>query len=104
MCKPLTELLKKDNFKWSSQAQDSFEHLKRLMCSAPVLQLPDFTKPFVVETDASGGGIGAILIPEGHPIAFLSKALSVKNLELLFYENEPLRLVMAVTNCRHYLV
>ncbi|XP_027118461.1 uncharacterized mitochondrial protein AtMg00860-like [Coffea arabica] len=54
VCKPLTELLKKNNFRWNSQAQDSFEHFKKLMCSAPVLQLPDFKKPFVVETDASG--------------------------------------------------
>nr|XP_027081138.1 uncharacterized protein LOC113703854 [Coffea arabica] len=58
VCKPLTELLRKDSFKWNSQAQAAFEHLKRLMCSALVLSLPDFKKAFVVETDASGGGIG----------------------------------------------
>ena len=104
VCKPLTELLRKDSFNWCPQAQTAFEHLKRLMCSAPVLSLPDFKKAFVLETDASGGGIGAVLMQEGHPIAFLSKALSTKNLGLSVYEKELLALVMAVTKWRHYLV
>ena len=74
------------------------------MCLAPVRQLPDFKKSFVVETDASGGGIGAVLMQKEHPIVFLSKTLSAKNLELLVYEKELLALAMAVTKWRHYLV
>nr|XP_027124372.1 uncharacterized protein LOC113741087 [Coffea arabica] len=89
VCKPLTELLRKDSFKWNMQAQNSFDQLKKLICSAPVLQLPDFKKSFVVETDASRGGIGAVLM---HPIAFLSKTLSAKNLGLSVYEKELLAL------------
>ncbi|XP_071917152.1 uncharacterized protein [Coffea arabica] len=104
VCKPLTELLKKDNFRWNTQAQAAFEHLKKLTCSAPVLRLPDFKKAFVVETDASGGGIEIVLMQEGHPIAFLRRALSPKNLGLSVYEKELLALVMAVTKGRHYLV
>ncbi|XP_027083512.2 uncharacterized protein [Coffea arabica] len=57
--KPLTILLKKDGFHWNEAADEAFQKLKLAMCSTPVLALPDFTKQFVVETDACYGGIGA---------------------------------------------
>ncbi|KAL0374355.1 UNVERIFIED_CONTAM: Transposon Ty3-G Gag-Pol polyprotein [Sesamum radiatum] len=101
--KPLTTLLKKDGFLWNEEAEIAFNKLKEVMCTAPVLALPDFTKPFVVETDACGKGIGAVLMQEGRPIAYLSKALAAKNLGLSTYEKEFLALLLSVTKWKHYL-
>ena len=73
------------------------------MISPPVLTLPDFLEEFIVETDASGIGIGAVLMQKGHPIAFISKALSQKHQGLSVYEKELLAIVYAVTKWQHYL-
>lgn len=101
--KPLTDLLKKEAFTWNEQATHAFESLKEAMTTAPVLALPDFSQEFVVETDACGWGIGAVLMQKGHPIAYISKALSLKNQALSIYEKELLALIYAVSKWTHYL-
>jgi len=73
--KPLTQLLKKNAFIWQEEALTAFNALKQAMIQPPVLSLPDLNQPFVVETDASGSGLGVVLMQAGHPIAFISKAL-----------------------------
>lgn len=104
IARPLTDLLKKGNFVWNEAATQAFEDLKKLMTSAPVLALPDFSKEFIVEADASGDGIGAVLTQESIHIAFFSKGLSGKNKALSVYERELLALVSAVQKWRPYLL
>jgi len=96
--------LKKNSFIWNEKAEAAFRHLKELMSTPPVLGLPDFTKKFIIECDASGAGIGAVLMQNGRPLAYLSQALKGKSLFLSTYEKELLSLVMAVQKWRHYLL
>jgi Reverse transcriptase (RNA-dependent DNA polymerase)/RNase H-like domain found in reverse transcriptase len=101
--KPLTDLLKKNAFQWNSQASVAFDTLKQALSTAPVLAMPGFTQPFILETDASDKGLGAVLIQGKRPIAYLSKALGVKNQGLSTYEKELLAVLTAVQKSRHYL-
>lgn len=104
LSKPLTNLLKNGAFTWSEEADKAFNELKQVICSTPVLRMPDFSKTFVVETDACQTGIGAVLMQEGGPIAFFSKALTPKHMGLSTYEKELMAVVMAVQKWRGYLM
>lgn len=102
--KPLTNLLKKGQvYVWTSDAETSFQTLKAALILAPVLALPDFAKPFELETDASDKGIGAVLQQEGYPIAYVSRALGPKAQGLSTYEKECLAILLAVDYWRPYL-
>ena len=102
--RPLTDLLKKGAlFVWTEVQEHSFLALKTALTSAPVLAMPNFSKPFVIKTDASGTGVGAVLMQQGHPLAFLSKSLSPRLQGLSTYEKEYLAILMAVEQWRSYL-
>jgi hypothetical protein len=103
LAKPLTNLLRLKTFDWSPSAQVAFEDLKIAMTRAPVLTLPNFQQPFTVETDACQDGLGAVLMQQGQPVAYLSKGLGPKHQSLSIYEKEFLALIMAIEKWRHYL-
>ncbi|GAU27744.1 hypothetical protein TSUD_215550 [Trifolium subterraneum] len=104
VAKPLTDMTKKDAFVWGVKAQEAFDTLKRNLTTAPVLALPDFTKDFIIECDASGGGIGAILMQDKRPVAYFSKALGIRNLTKSAYEKELMAVVLAIQHWRPYLI
>jgi len=101
---PLTALLKKDSFHWSSNVELAFNALKQSVSNPPVLALPDFLKPFVIECDASAYGLGAVLMQDNRPFAYHSEALKGRCLHLSTYEKELLALVKVVKKWRPYLV
>ena len=78
ICAPLTEMIRGDTkeFKYTIIAARSFELLKKKVIEQPVLALPNFSKVFQVDCDASGSAIGVLLSQEGKPIAYFSKKLN----------------------------
>ena len=71
--------------------------------TTPVLAVPDFSKQFVLETDASDLGIGAVLMQDQHPVAYLSKALCPRNQALSMYEKECMAILLVIEKWRSYL-
>jgi hypothetical protein len=100
---PLTQLLKKEGFSWSPDAEAAFFQLKDALTTALVLQLPDFSKDFVVECGASGSGIGVVLHQGKGAVAFFSKPMAPRHRGLAAYEHELIGLVHAVRPWRPYL-
>jgi hypothetical protein len=101
---PLTTLTKKDAFSWTPYATKYFEQIKEVMCKAPILRTPDFTKTFIVECDASGNGIGSVLMQEGRPLDFESRTLKGKNLQKPIYEKEMMAILHALKKWHPYLI
>ncbi|KAL5565238.1 hypothetical protein UlMin_028402 [Ulmus minor] len=104
LARPLTNLLKKGSFRWTDEAAGAFELLKQAMTTTPTLAMPNFNDSFIVETDASGDGIGAVLTQQGQPIAFMSRALGLSKRAWSIYAKEMLAIVEAIRTWRPYLL
>jgi hypothetical protein len=102
ICSPLFSSLKKDGFQWSQAQDEAFNTLKQTMTAAPVLSMPNFSKPFVLEADASGYGIGAVLMQDGRPISFMSKTIGPKAAALSTYDKEAMAIIEALKKWKHY--
>ena len=107
---PLTDLTKKgmpETVKWSPEPNNAFEMLKTLLCKEPVLHLPNLDLPFVLRTDASEIGMGAVLLQYieqmYHPIAYASKKLNQAQRAYAMLERECLAIVWAVDKFKAYL-
>ncbi len=100
---PLVKLLRKDlKFKWSDSCEKSFNELKRILTTYPILIHPDFSKTFIIISDASSTGLGAVLAQiknnEEMPVAFASRVLNKAERNYSTYERELLGIVWSVTN------
>ena len=106
---PLYSLHQKNTiFLWGQTQQESFDHLKQLLTCAPVLAFPDFNQEFILETDASRKGLGAILAqkqPDGftRPIAYASRTMQQHEKKYSATELEALGILWSVEHFRHYL-
>jgi hypothetical protein len=105
IAKPMTELLKKGvKFVWSKACEKAFHTLRQNLTSAPVLVQPDNSKPFEVFCDASGTGLGCVLMQEGRVIAYASRALRPHELNYPTHDLELAAVVHTLNIWRHYLM
>ena len=107
MARPLTQLTKSGvEWNWSEAQHRAFNRLKLALTTAPVLKLPDFDRQFVVTTDASDAGVGAILEQDFgnglQPVAFASRKLNDAEMRYSAYERELLGIVWALAQWKHY--
>ncbi|KAL0152849.1 hypothetical protein M9458_051843 [Cirrhinus mrigala] len=108
---PLTDLTRKgqpERIRWSEEAERAFQIIKWALTTEPVLRAPDFTCPFLLQTDASDTGLGAMLSQvqngEEHPVVYISRKLSQAERNYAAVEKEALAIKWAVLELRYYLL
>lgn len=106
--RPLNMLRRKNaHFAWKQEQKDAFVELKSLLCTAPILKHPNFELEFILATDASGYGIGAVLsqITDGeeHPIAYASRTLLESECRYAVIEREALGVYWGINHFDEYL-
>ena len=109
---PLTDITRKsasDKVEWTAQCDRAFQELKRRLCTAPVLQSPNFSQPFVLQTDASDRGLGTVLTQWDenncdHPVTYFSRKLQPHEQRYSTVEKECLAICLGVEAFRVYLL
>ena len=101
---PLTELINEDvPFLWGEEQEKSFQALKLILSSVPLLQLSNYDKAFEIECKALGVGIGGVLMQEGKPLAFFSEKLKGATFKYSTYDKELYALARVLAHWQHYL-
>ncbi|XP_078232769.1 uncharacterized protein LOC144583210 [Pogona vitticeps] len=111
MAAPLTDLTRKkadDSIPWTSDCEAAFQRLKEALINYPVLRAPDFDREFIIYTDASNSGVGAVLCQEDengdqHPVSYLSRKLQKGERHLATVEKECLAIVYAIQKAKPYI-
>jgi RNase H-like domain found in reverse transcriptase len=109
LARPLNDLTKKDKkFKWTTKCQEAFDTMKKRFTEEPVLLMPDQSKPFQIESNASKVETGTVLTQldsngDRHPIAFLSKTFSETERKYGIYDRELLGIIQVLKEWRHYI-
>ncbi|KAG2469484.1 POL3 protein, partial [Polypterus senegalus] len=108
---PLSDLLKNQaprNIKWTETCEHAFNTLKKVFCENVLLHCPDFSKPFILQVDASGEGLGAALMQgegeERRPILFISRKLFDREKKYAVLEKEGLAIKWAIDSLKYYLL
>ena len=101
---PIRDILKKEiPFHWDSPQEELFSKLKNILSSTPVLTFYDMKKPVIISCDASQSGLGALLLQDGKPVAYASRALSSAETRYAQIEKELLAVVFAFTKFHQYV-
>src|ERR1700678_1086065 len=109
LARPLNDLTKKDKkFEWTNECQDTFDTLKKKFTEEPVLMIPDHSRPFQIESDASKVATGAVLTQldsngDRHPCSFISKTFFPTERNYEIYDRELLGIIRALEEWRHYI-
>jgi hypothetical protein len=105
IAKPMIELLKKGKaFEWMPKREAIFQGLKKRLTTAPVLTMPDMEKPFSIYYDASGQGLGCVLMKEGHVVAYASRQLRKDEEKYSTHDLELAVVIYALKIWRHYII
>jgi hypothetical protein len=104
LCAPLTNLTRKGAFKWSKEAQMTFDKMKKVMSTCLILSLPYFSQPFILECDALGEGIVAVLMQNRHPNTYESRKLRGPEILYIVFDKDMLAIMNALAKFKQYLV